>query len=260
MTTVLLSCAAAFLLQAQTHENLNALVWVRRAAEYRGLTFQAYQAASPALDRARKNKKSTAAVEQEPLPKGKLKKLPPAIILDLDETVLENSVYQVELLRRNETFSGVSWQAWVARAEATALPGAKAFLDYADSKKVAIFYITNRVCDAGNTADPTVAVLRKERLPFRPERLLCRKDTSDKAPRRAAVAATHRIAMLFGDDLNDFVTAAAPGLDARDKAAAAYADRWGKQWFLLPNPMYGSWEAAAGYEVQQKRDAVLGSR
>lgn len=241
---------------AQTHENLNALVWVQRAAEYRSLTRQTFQAARIALDRALKDKKSTAAVEQEQVDKKQLKKLPPAIILDLDETVLDNSTYQVGLLQQNAVFSDASWQAWVARVEAKTLAGAKEFLDYADSKKVAIFYVTNRVCDAADLNDPTVAVLRRRQLPMAPGGLLCKKETSNKSPRRTSIAATHRVAMLFGDDLNDFVNAEAGGLDGRDALADTYRERWGRQWFLLPNPMYGSWERAVGYPVQQKRDAL----
>jgi acid phosphatase len=242
---------------AQTHENLNALVWVQRSAEYRALTTQTYQAARTALDRALKDKKSTAATEQEQVDKKALKKMPPAIILDLDETVLDNSTYQVELLRQNAAFSDASWQAWVARVEAKPLAGAKEFLDYADSKKVAIFYVTNRVCDAADLNDPTVTVLRRRQMPLVSERLLCKKETSNKSPRRAAVAAEHRVLLLLGDDLNDFVTAdAAAGGAGRDTLAEAHRERWGRQWFLLPNPMYGSWERAIGFEVQKKRDAL----
>ncbi|BDC48630.1 hypothetical protein F183_A09460 [Bryobacterales bacterium F-183] len=243
----------------QSHENLNAVAWVQRAAEYRGLTAQAYQAARPALDQALKDKTSTAALEQQAFDKKKLKKLPPAIILDLDETVLDNTPYQVGLIAAgppHDRFTDPAWQAWVDRAKAKTLPGAKEFLDYANAKKVAIFYVTNRVCDPTKTTDATVTVLTNERLPLAPGRLVCKGDTSNKSPRRAAIAEKYRIALLFGDDLNDFVPAESGGLDARDAAANANRDKWGKQWFLLPNPMYGSWERAVGYGVQQKRDAL----
>lgn len=243
----------------QQHEGLNAVAWVQRAAEYRALTAQTYQAARFALDQALRDKTSTAAIEQAGVDRKKLKRLPPAIILDLDETVLDNTPYQVGLILAGppwDRFTDPAWQAWVDRAKSKALPGVREFLSYANAKKVAVFYVTNRVCEASNPKDPTVTVLRNEQLPFAPERLLCKKETSNKTPRRTAIAATHRITLLFGDDLNDFVHTDSAELAARDAAADAHRDKWGRQWFVLPNPMYGSWERTVGYGVQQKRDAL----
>ena len=114
---------------------------------------------------------------------------------------------------------------------------------------VAPFYVTNRVCDPNKADDPTVVVLRSYHLPFRPERLLCKTDTSDKSARRTLVAAGNRILLLIGDDFNDFATLPRDQSSVADRLSAvdAFQRFWGERWFMLPNPTYGSWgEASCG--------------
>lgn len=237
----------------QTYESLNALVWSQRAAESRALALQTYRMARTALQDALKSTHQTAATEQEP----PFAQKPPAIILDLDETVLDNSSFRVKLTTEGLPYSETLWQQWVDGAAALALPGAAEFLNHVHSQGVTPFYVTNRVCRADSPADPTVIVLKKLSFPFAPARLLCRAspgDSSNKSPRRSQVATTHRILLLLGDDLNDFVSA--PTNDARQPLVDAHADRWGTRWFLLPNPMYGSWERAIGESVADKLKAL----
>jgi acid phosphatase len=68
--------------------------------------------------------------------------------------------------------------------------------------------------------------------------------------------------MLFGDDLNDFAFANGKSRDERDAIVAAHANDWGRKWFILPNPVYGSWERAASSgttpcdQLQKKIDAL----
>jgi acid phosphatase len=69
--------------------------------------------------------------------------------------------------------------------------------------------------------------------------------SGDKSSRRSHVATTHRILQLLGDDLGDFMAAArVAGADGRSQLVEEERSRWGKSWFLVPNPMYGSWEKA----------------
>lgn len=249
----LLVCAG--LLGAQTHENLNAVAWMQTAAEYRAAALQTYRAAEASLLRAIHDKNWTAALEQ----KRPVADLPMAVILDLDETVFDNSAYQAKLTSTNGLFTDETWQKWVGEKRAGLVPGARAFLQLAHANGVAPFYVTNRVCDPKKADDPTVAVLRAHHLPFREERLLCKTDNnSDKSPRRTLVAAENRILLLIGDDFNDFVSLPRElgTVAERFNAVDAFARYWGERWFMLPNPTYGSWERSVGTAVDSKRKAL----
>jgi 5'-nucleotidase (lipoprotein e(P4) family) len=239
---------------AQPHENLNAVTWMQTAAEYRASAIQTYHAAETNMLRAIQDKNWTAALEQRrPAPD-----LPLAVILDLDETVLDNSVYQARLTATGGLFADETWQKWVAEKKAGLVPGARDFLLAAHANGVAPFYVTNRVCDPNKADDPTVVVLRSHHLPFRPERLLCKTDTSDKSARRTLVAAGNRILLLIGDDFNDFATLPRDQSSVADRLTAvdAFQRFWGERWFMLPNPTYGSWERAVGTGVDAKRKAL----
>ena len=235
-------------------ENLNAIIWMQTSAEYRASALQTYRAAEASMMRALKDKNWTAALEQRrPVPD-----LPPAVILDLDETVFDNSAFQVRLATTGATFTPENWNTWVAEKRAGLVPGARAFLLAAHANGVAPFYVTNRVCDPNKADDPTVVLLKAHLLPFRPERLLCKTDTPDKSARRTLVAAGNRILLLIGDDFNDFITAPVHegSVNARLAAADAYNSYWGERWFMLPNPTYGSWEAAVGRSLGSKWRAL----
>ena len=239
---------------ARPHENLNAVVWMQTSAEYYAAARQAYRAAEASLLRALADKSWTAALEQ----RRPVADLPPAVILDLDETVLDNGSFQARLTSSGKTFNDELWQSWVGEGKAGLVPGAREFLLTAHAHGVAAFYVTNRVCDPKKADDPTVKVLRAHLLPFQPERLLCKTETSDKSPRRTLVAAGNRVLLLIGDDFNDFVslTGAQATVEGRLTAAAGFASYWGDRWFLIPNPTYGSWERAVGYTVDVKRKAL----
>ncbi len=256
-----LSPPAAPAQPAPSYENLNALVWTQRSAEYEAISLQTFQTARASLKAALAQPNWTAAIEQEP----PYRDLPPAIILDLDETVLDNTAFRVKLLRENLTYSEARWQEWVNQSRALSLPGAAEFLNDAHSEGVALFYVTNRVCTANSPADPTVTLLQKLQFPFVAAHLLCRANDqapTNKSPRRLQVTGTHRVVLLLGDDLNDFVAVPTAAGDAKDRlairssAVRAHQDKWGVKWLVLPNPMYGSWERALGDTVQQKLEAL----
>jgi acid phosphatase len=235
------------------HENLNAVLWVQTAVEFRGASIQAYGLAQRQLDAALAQPSWTAALEQT----GDVSGLPPAVILDLDETVLDNSPFQARTIahqnaeraagRPAEGFDAAAWDAWCAEAKADAVPGAVAFLQYARSRGVTPFYVSNRTgtlegatrrnleaLGIETTATPDTMLLRNERPEWA---------ASDKAVRRAEVAKTHRILLLIGDDLGDF-TAPDGTVAARDAHVEPHAASWGTRWIVVPNPMYGSWERA----------------
>jgi 5'-nucleotidase (lipoprotein e(P4) family) len=200
--------------------------WVRAAAEHRGLFLQTFAAAQTRI-RELANGRSPGTW---------------AVILDADETILDNSTYQMRRAAAGLTFTAESWDAWVQEEKATALPGASDFLQAVRGLGGRIAIVTNRddaVCDATRR--------NMEALLLAADMVLCRVNrVSDKNPRFEAVqrgTAMPGIGPLdvvawLGDNIEDF-----PGLkqDIRDRPADAFA-AFGRTYFLLPNPMYGSWE------------------
>ena len=89
-------------------------------------------------------------------------KLPPAVILDIDETVLDNSYYQARQVRDNSAFAAETWDRWCLEARATAIPGALEFTRDAEKRGVTVFYITNR---AAKVEDGNAQKSRSPRLP-----------------------------------------------------------------------------------------------
>lgn len=222
---------------------LFATLWQQTSAEYRAAAMQAYDEASEVLPVALADSGWTAAVEQEG---DDFSMLPPAVVLDVDETVLDNSPQQARTILAGGAFDPEVWGAWVNEARAPAVPGAREFLALADSLGVALFYVTNR---DQPLEEATRRNLEAEGLPLDPEldTILSRGERegwgSDKASRREAIAERYRIVLLVGDDLNDFVSARLPRAE-RDRLLERYGDRWGDRWIMLPNPVYGSWEGA----------------
>jgi len=233
-------------------EQLHAVLWLQHSAEYRALVEQSYRAATA---RVRSQAAGSAALEQEAMPADSIAGLPAAVVLDVDETVLDNSWYQAALVRDGAQFSAQTWNEWVLSARATAVPGARDFVAAAVDAGVKIFYITNRECPAtpatsGGDPCPQLTATRQNLLALgfpgaeNPEAYLLRgvRDewrSSDKSLRRAYLAQHYRIVAMIGDDLQDFA--------ARDLFEARRAELtrlFGERWFLLPNPMYGSWERA----------------
>lgn len=241
---------------------LNAVLWVQSSAEYRAAALQTFAAARHGLDFALENPFAKGAMEETANDPGQ----PPAIILDLDETVLDNGEFESRMIRDHKTYESKAWKAWTTEGAALAVPGAAEFLAYAKKRGVTPFYISNR--DIGEEPG-TRRNLEQLGYPLDPnvDTLLLQGEngwtTGDKSPRRAFVAAKYRILLVLGDDLNDF--APASGKTAAERTAIIDSVRswWGETWFILPNPMYGSWERAAigpggtpCEQVQKKVDAL----
>lgn len=224
-------------------EALNATLWFQSAVEYRALAIQAYATATRALSRGLADSAWTAALEQT----ADFEDLPPAVIVDVDETVLDNGDYQGRLLEDGTRFAADTWAAWVAEQSADAVPGAIRFARAAAREGVTVFYVTNR--DAPLEADTRANLARLDfPVPEGDEDVVLTRGErpewgSDKSSRRTHVARSYRILLLVGDDLGDFLETDA-SLAAREAALERHADRWGERWVVLPNPMYGSWERA----------------
>jgi acid phosphatase len=233
-------------------ETVNATLWMQRAAEYRIAAEQVYGLATERLTTTIAAP-GTAVVEQRGADPATLARLPTAIIVDLDETVLDNSFYQARRALAGGEFDESSWDAWVSEGAAPAVPGAVEFLRAASRAGHKVFYVTNRSCPRGTapgagcpSREATLRNLVALGLPDAgaPDALLQRGDRpewsgSSKVSRRAWVAERYRIVALAGDDLHDFVDRA-DYAQRREELAPLFGTRW----FLLPNAMYGSWERA----------------
>jgi 5'-nucleotidase (lipoprotein e(P4) family) len=227
-----------------THEQLLGALWMQTAAEYRVLASATYRAAGVALERALADPGWTAATEQT----GEVAGLPAAVILDLDETVFDNSRFAGEQVLRRSGYTPESWSEWVALGKAGLVPGAREFLAQVRKRGVAVFFVTNRKLEQEAV---TVENLVARGIPATVDEVLSQGErgwTGEKAERRQHVATTHRVLLLVGDDLGDFLPARVPPAE-RVAAAEAEAEWWGERWFLLPNPLYGSWDRAlVGFE------------
>ncbi len=224
-----------------------AVLYMQKAAEYRALCYQAFNLARIQLDSGldKKNLKK--------LPKP-VRKMPMAIVVDIDETVLDNSPSQALGIRTNTPFNTKDWYAWTNLRRAKAVPGAVEFVNYAVSKGVKIFYISNR--DEKNEKQATLDNLKSAGFAdVSADNVLLRTVESGKDARRAVASAKHRIVMLVGDNLDDFTSAFEKKSIADRFAEVEKArDQWGKNFIVLPNAMYGTWENAI-YEYQRLTEA-----
>lgn len=242
----------------KTHERLLGTLWIQTALEHKVAGVQAYALATTQVSKALQDKSWTAAIEQT----GDYEELPPAVILDVDETVLDNSGFQARLVDKNIEFDQTNWAEWVAEEKAIAMPGAKDFLATLSQQQVAVFYVTNRDF-AGEEA--TVNNLRSVfEIAVSKEQVLCQHEKpewgSDKSSRRSFLAQHHRIILLVGDDFNDFVFLGKISPQARVEKGSQYQEYWGKKWIQTPNSLYGNWEKALydyDYSLPEEKKLLL---
>jgi 5'-nucleotidase (lipoprotein e(P4) family) len=215
---------------------IQALLWQQNAAEYKALTYQAYNLAQLQLDKI--------------LTKNTFKK-PIAIVTDIDETVLDNSPYSGKQVELDENYSSLRWAEWVSKKKAAVIPGALSFFKYAESKGVSIFYISNR---SSKQTKETIENLKLKGFPFADEAHVILKGSKDeKETRRNYVRKTHEIVLFLGDNLSDFTTVFENrSTIQRNKSADSLKTFFGKKYIVFPNPIYGDWETKGILEGKYK--------
>lgn len=273
---------------------LYSTLWAQTSAEYRALCTLVYRSATQAMhERVRLGNYPRDAQGRRFLrtctptvATGGSIDQPLAVVMDLDETVLDNSGFEAHLLKTGQTFRPALWKEWVSfqgrdpRARRT-VPGALEFIRSMESEGVTVIYLTNRTEHEGGR-EAVLSLLRalglgtaglEERLLMLPAtkeverqaslQLLKRlglseasaegkallDNQSQKHRRRLEVMLRYQVVGYFGDDLNDFpmtlasrTPAGQPMVDLRKREVDAHAGHWGTDWFILPNPVYGSWE------------------
>jgi 5'-nucleotidase (lipoprotein e(P4) family) len=214
-------------------------LYMQTAAEYRACCLQTYKLAEEKLvDRMRR-----LATEG----------LPPAVVMDLDETVFDNSPFQEFLFRNRLVYRDSLWDPWERDQfdEVGLIPGAKNFIAAAELAGTTVVYISNRMT---KFKDSTVKALVHNGLNVEgiDARLLLKDGTSsDKTQRRTLAGQRYRVLMTFGDNLRDFsedfkVSTGKTTIASRARLVDDTAARWGNDWFILPNPSYGEWERLLG--------------
>jgi acid phosphatase len=238
------------------HDILNATLWMQRSVEYKANCLAAFALARIRLDQALADPKWTGAPAEQT---GAYESLPPAVIIDVDETLLDNSYYQVWMIRADQTFSSKTWTQFVSAQISTAMPGALEFAKYADAKGVKVFYVTNR---SAEEEAPTRQNMEKLGFPMGGNVdtfLMARKKPdwgSAKGTRRAHITKDYRVLLNIGDNFGDFSDAYRGSEAERLKAYEANIERWGREWIMLPNPAYGSFDTATFlHDFKQPRAA-----
>lgn len=224
------------------HPAFYATLYQQQAAEYRALCYQAYNLATMYLEQELK------AAHAKPL----------AVVVDIDETVLDNSPYQAAAILGGYGYP-VRWDEWMNEANAWAVPGSLEFLQFAKQNGVEVFYVTNRKEDY---REVTLRNLKTMGFPFADsDHLLMRTSGNEKEERRNQIRESFHIALLAGDNLGDF-DAAFETDDAGERMLQTdfYRKSFGTKYIVLPNAVYGHWvDVLPGYSRELKGNALLDS-
>lgn len=237
--------------------NLDALLYTQTAAEYRACCLQTYRLAGERL-------RTLLAARRA---KGPLADWTTAVVMDLDETVLDNMVFNAWLYAKGKTFAPTLWQPYEADPSQVGLvPGALGFIELAESEKTSVVFISNRLEE---NKEKTIEALVRLGLSTRniEQRLMLTRrprpsdakglDLGNKEERRKKATQMYQVLLWVGDNLRDFddryrVNRRAVATKAEQNAALAKrasqvdedAARWGNDWIILPNPVYGEWSQA----------------
>lgn len=231
---------------ADNEYQAGAILYMQKAGEYRALAYQAFNLAQMRLDAdfEKKNLKKLPKIER---------KRARAVVVDVDETILDNSPQQSFLVINRLPFTADVWTQWVNQRKAKAIPGAVEFLTYANKKGVKVFYVTNR--DEIHK-QATIDNLRQTGFPDATDETVMTRQAGDssKEPRRLAIMRKYRVVLLIGDNLNDLAVnferkSVADRFAEVDKAR----EMFGRKYIVLPNAMYGDWESAI-YDYKRLSD------
>ena len=235
------------------NNDLNSTLWIQSSSEYKANSLQLYNVAKNNIDSALNDSGWTAALEQAACSSSLPAKV--AVVMDIDETVLDNSKYQAKLVIDGAEWSADTWDEWISHKSASAVPGAVSFIRFLKEKNIEVIFITNRECKPRKGGD---SICPQERDTIdnlgdvgisgvRPENILLQNElpgwSAEKKSRRESIVAEYRVLMLFGDDLGDFLPNVKKNITParRDELVHKNENNWGRKWYMLSNPIYGSW-------------------
>lgn len=199
------------------------------AAEYMALAHQAFNIGKERLQQIRKDRPMDENL---------------AVVVDVDETILNNSPYEAKSILDGKAYTSESWYEWCNMAEAEPVPGAVDFLQFADSLGFQIFYLTNRKEEF--VSEGTKLNIRNMGFPqTTDDHFLLRTDERNKERRRQAVSENYEIVLLVGDNLGDFYEDTDVFSD-REDLVKSNINKFGYKFIVLPNAIYGDWLTAIG--------------
>lgn len=220
-----------------SQRNYQAVKWYRNSAERNTNYIQTYKLA---LEKTLKKSKQ-------------LKPYSWGVILDIDETVLDNSEYNYQNVINHTTYSQESNYTYMESAVSIAIPGAKNFTCNIKKHKGYVALVTNRDAKfAPQVINATVRNLKQQGICF--DTVLFSTGSSDKNPRFKAVNSGNyksitttkklpkiKVLAYFGDNIQDFpnITQKEAYLESQ---SLAYHKKFGDEYFILPNPVYGSFD------------------
>jgi 5'-nucleotidase (lipoprotein e(P4) family) len=219
-----------------------AVLYHQNAAEIKAIYYQSFNLARVLLDEDIEDNKTT-------------KKR--AVIVDIDETILDNSPYEAQCVLANICFPE-KWDEWVGKGVAGSIPGAVDFLNYVVEKKAEVFYVTNR---KESLRDATMKNLKEKGFPMVDNtHILMKTDSTNKEIYRNSISETHHISLLIGDNLSDFsVVFDKKTLEVRSQRTDSLKNEFGTRFIILPNAMYGDWEMAVYLNNSKLSEAVKDS-
>ena len=223
--------------QYQAETETMGLLWMRTSAEYRALAYQGYNVAMNAVKMA----VTDPSHQRKPL----------AIVLDADETVVDNTKLMGEsIVNGNGRFDAPWWRQAVHQGKSQAMPGAVEFLNEVHKQGVEIFYVSNRYAPVN--LDVTIQNFKELGFPSvdKDHVLLFEKD-SDKQPRFDMIAKKYYVIVYMGDNAGDFpIGTKGKTLAERNSIIDAHKEDFGTTFVVFPNPAYGSWVSALakGYQ------------
>lgn len=244
---MLASCATVKQETAPVSEDQDHLIlatlWYQKSAEMRALYYQCFRNAETAITQNLALAGHTTPVTGTPAPEGAVlsgDRKPPAVVLDIDETLLDNSPFQGWQVLEKKSFNNDDWFRWVELARARPLPGAVDFTRYADSMGVEVFYVSNRTVQE---MGPTIENMAEWGFVNADSaHMLLKETTSSKVERRALIEKHYEILLLVGDNLADHSGIYEKrGPDLGFEAVDADRRLFGTKYIVLPNPMYGNW-------------------
>jgi len=211
-----------------SEQNTMSTLWYQHAAEMRAIYYQSYNLAE---EKVRLFLTDTS------------REKPPAVVVDIDETILDNSPSEARNILEGERYSRERWFEWSGNSSAKPLPGSLDFAKFLEGVGVELFYISNRSIEE---LDVTIDNLKKYGFPNADsEHVFLKSNTSTKKSRREKVLSDHDIILLVGDNLGDFSEVFEDrsqnfGKDLVD----LHREDFGSRFIILPNPMYGAWTSA----------------
>ncbi len=207
-----------------------ATLWYQKSAELQAIYYQNFNLAKLILDKSAKKNKFKIK-----------KKKPLAVITDIDETILDNSPYNANMIINGTSYNKESWASWVNEKRAKALPGAIDFCNYAKEKGVEVFYLSNR---SAKSTDATIENMKKEGFPYADkEHMYLKTTSSNKTERRNKILENYNVILYLGDNLRDFDEVfGGRGDDFGFGITKENQETFGEKFIVFPNPMYGEWE------------------